>query len=155
MKSSLLHLVFVGGLAAALAGCTFPSSRRTVPASQANVLQRSEFGVVTSVREVNIEGQKGQLGMYGGGLLGGAAASGGRGVTGAVVRASGAVVGAVAGQAVEEVATRKRAQEITVRLDDGNTVTIVQESSTGLFVDGDRVRIINGGGQARVAMATN
>jgi outer membrane lipoprotein SlyB len=155
MKSSLLHLVFVGGLAAALAGCTFPSSRRTVPASQANVLQRSEFGVVTSVREVNIEGQKGQLGMYGGGLLGGAAASGGRGVTGAVVRASGAVVGAVAGQAVEEVATRKRAQEITVRLDDGNTVTIVQESSTGLFVDGDRVRIINGGGQARVALATN
>jgi len=154
MKTSLLHLVF-SGLAVALAGCTFPSSRRTVPASQANVLQRSEFGVVTSVREVNIEGQKGQLGMYGGGLLGGAAASGGRGVTGAVVRASGAVVGAVAGQAVEEVATRKRAQEITVRLDDGATVTIVQESSTGLFVDGDRVRIINGGGQARVAMATN
>ena len=155
MKSILPRLLLASGLAVVVAGCTFPSSRRTVPAGQANVLQRMELGVVTSVREVNIEGQKGQIGMYGGGLLGGAAASGGTGVSGAVVRASGAVVGAVAGQAVEEVATRKRAQEITVRLDDGSTVTVVQESSTGLFMDGDRVRVINGGGQARIAMATN
>lgn len=155
MKSIPSRLILATGLVVLAAGCTFPSSRRTVPAGQANVLQRSEMGVVTSVREVNIEGQKGQLGLFGGGVLGGAAASGGKGVSGAVVRASGAVVGAVAGQAVEEVATRKRAQEITVRLDDGSTVSVVQESSTGLFMDGDRVRVINGGGQARIAMATN
>ena len=99
---------------------------------QANVLQRAELGTVTSVREVNIEGQKGQLGMYGGGLMAAAAASGGRGVGGAVVQATGAVVGAVAGQAVEEVATRKAAQEINIRLDDGSTVTVTQEVSTGL-----------------------
>jgi outer membrane lipoprotein SlyB len=65
------------------------------------------------------------------------------------------VAGAVVGQAVEEVATRKRAQEITIRLDDGSTVSVTQESSTGLFMDGDRVRVINGGGHARVAMAIN
>ena len=57
---------------------------------------------MTSVREVNIEGQKGQLGLYGGGIMGAAAASGGRGVGGAVVQATGAVAGAVVGQAVEE-----------------------------------------------------
>ena len=67
----------------------------------------------------------------------------------------GAVVGAVAGQAIEEAVTRKHAQEINVRLDDGSSVTITQEVSTGLFMDGDRVRVINGGGNARVAMATN
>ena len=155
MKSKLPLFVLAGGLSVLFVGCTFPSSRRTVPSGQANVLQRSELGTLTSVREVNIEGQKGQIGMYGGGLVGGAAASGGRGVSGAVVRATGAVVGAVGGQAVEEVATRKRAQEISIRLDDGSTVTITQESSTGLFMDGDRVRVINGGGQARVAMASN
>jgi len=155
MKTKLPLLVLASGLSVAFVGCTFPSSRRTVPAGQANVLQRSELGVVTSVREVNIEGQKGQLGLFGGGMLGGAAASGGKGVSGAVVRAGGAVVGAVAGQAVEEVATRKRAQEISVRLDDGGTVTVVQEVTTGLFMDGDRVRVVNGGGQARIAMATN
>lgn len=154
MNTKLAVLV-LAGISIGLAGCTFPSSRRTVPSAQANVLQRAELGTVTSVREVNIEGQKGQLGMYGGGLIGAAAASGGRGVGGAVVQASGAVVGAVAGQAVEEAATRKRAQEITIRLDDGSTVTVTQESATGLFMDGDRVRVINGGGHARVAMATN
>lgn len=155
MKSKLPLFVLAGGLSVLFVGCTFPSSRRTVPSGQANVLQRAELGTVTSVREVNIEGQKGQIGMYGGGLVGGAAASVGHGVSGAVVRATGAVVGAVGGQAVEEVATRKRAQEISIRLDDGSTVTITQESSTGLFMDGDRVRVINGGGQARVAMASN
>jgi outer membrane lipoprotein SlyB len=155
MKTKLCVVILLSGISGVLVGCTFPSSRRTVPIGQANVLQRAELGTVTSVREVNIEGQKGQIGMYGGGLVGAAAASGGRGVSGAVVQATGAVVGAVAGQAVEEVATRKRAQEITIRLDDGNTVTVTQDTSTGLFMDGDRVRVINGGGQARVAMATN
>lgn len=155
MNSKLPLVVLLGSLAAMVAGCTFPSSRRTVPIGQANVLQRTELGTVTSVREVNIEGQKSNLGLYGGGLIGGAAASGGRGVGGAVAQAGGAVAGAVVGQAVEEAATRKRAQEITIRLDDGSTVTVTQESATGLFMDGDRVRVLNGGGHARVAMATN
>ena len=152
--NSKLAVLLITGISVGVAGCTFPSSRRTVPAAQANVLQRAELGTVTSVREVNIEGQKGQLGMYGGGIIGAAAGSGGRGVGGAVVQATSAVAGAVAGQAVEEVATRKRAQEITIRLDDGSTVTVTQESSTGLFMDGDRVRVLNGGGYARVSMAS-
>lgn len=155
MNSKLPLILLFGGFSAALAGCTFPSSRRTVSAAQANVLQKAELGTVTSVREVNIEGQKGQLGLYGGGLIGAAAGSGGRGVGGAVVQATSAVVGAVAGQAVEEVATRKRAQEISIRLDDGSTVSVTQEVTTGLFMDGDRVRVMNGGGYARVAIATN
>ena len=153
--NSKLSLLLLTGISVAVAGCTFPSSRGTIPAAQANVLQRAEFGTVTSVREVNIEGQKGQIGMYGGGLMGSAVASGGRGVGGAVAQATGAVVGAVAGQAVEEAATRKRAQEINIRLDDGSSVIVTQDSSSGLFMDGDRVRVINGGGQARVAMATH
>jgi len=151
---SLLSLAAAGVIVFA-SGCTFPSSRRSVPAAQANVLQRSELGVVTSVREVNIEGSKGQLGLYGGGIIGGAVASGGSGVAGRVTQAAGAVAGAVVGQAVEEVATRRVAQEITIRLDDGSTVTVTQEISTGRFIDGDRVRVINGGGNARVTMAVN
>ena len=155
MNPKLPRILLAGALVAALAGCTFPSSRRTVPIGQANVMSRVEVGTVTSVRQVNIEGQKSNLGMYGGGIIGGAAASGGKGVGGAVVQATGAVAGAIAGQAVEEAATRKYAQEITVRLDDGSTVVVTQEASTGLFMDGDRVRVLNGGGYARVTLATN
>ncbi len=153
--SSVLLLVIVSAVAASLAGCTFPSSRRVIPRSQANVLQRTDTGIVTSVREVTIEGERSNLGMYGGGVMGAAAASGGRGVGGAIGVAAAGVTGAIVGQATEEAVTRKRAQEITIRLDDGATVVVTQESSTGLFQDGDRVRVLNGGGGARVAMVTN
>jgi len=149
-----LPLVFAG-LMVFCAGCTFPSSRRTVPIGQANVLNRVEVGTVTRVRQVNIEGQKTGLGTVGGGIVGAAAASGGKGVGGAVMQAGGAVVGAIAGQAIEEAATRKYAQEITIRLDDGSTVVVTQEANSGLFQDGDRVRVLNGGGHARVTLATN
>lgn len=153
--SKLLQLAMTAGIAAALAGCTFPSSRRVIPRAQANVLQRADTGFVTSVREVTIEGERSNLGMYGGGIIGASAASGGRGVGGALGQAAAGVAGAVVGQATEEAVTRRRAQEITIRLDDGHTVVVTQESSTGLFQDGDRVQVLNGGGGARVAMQTN
>jgi outer membrane lipoprotein SlyB len=155
MKSNTLRVALGAGLVVLVAGCTYPSSRRTVPIGQANVMSRVEVGTVTSVRQVNIEGQKSGLGTFGGGIVGAAATSGGKGVGGALMQAGGAVAGAVAGQAVEEVATRKSAQEITIRLDDGSTVVVTQESTTGLFQDGDRVRVLNGGGHARVTLATN
>jgi outer membrane lipoprotein SlyB len=111
-------------------------------------MQNVDTGVVIGVREVNIEGQKSNLGLIGGGAIGAAAAKPavGSGRTAAVGQAVASVTGAVVGQAVEEVATRKRAQEITVRLDDGRTVVVTQEVSGGLYQDGDRVRIVNGGG---------
>ena len=138
-------------------GCTFPSTHRIVPRSQANVMQAAEIGTVTGVREVNIEGRKSNLGLIGGGAIGAAATKpgpdSGRGA--ALGQAAGAVAGAVAGQAIEEVATRERAQEITVRLDDGRTVVVTQESASGVFRDGDRVNVLNGRGGARVAMETS
>jgi outer membrane lipoprotein SlyB len=132
------------------AGCTFPSSRRVVPAAQAGTMQNVDTGVVIGVREVNIEGQKSNLGLFGGGVIGAAATkpASGSGRAAALGQAAATVGGAVAGQAVEEVATRKRAQEITVRLDDGRTVVVTQDVSGGLYQDGDRVRIVNGGGGA-------
>jgi outer membrane lipoprotein SlyB len=155
MKSHSVRLLFALFAAALVTGCTFPSSRRTVPGGQANVMQRVDTGVVVSVREVTIEGRRSQLGLVGGGLVGGALGSGGKGVGGAVVQAGSAVAGAVAGQAVEEAVTRKAAQEIFVRLDDGSTVTVTQESATGLYREGDRVRVVHGGGGARVTLQTN
>lgn len=156
MKTSISLPLVIVGMSLAFAGCSFPSSRPVIRGSQANVLQRVDTGVVTQVREVTIEGQKTNLGMYGGGVVGGAAASGvGRGVGNALATAGGAVAGALVGQATEEAITRKRAQEITIRLDDGTTAVITQEVSTGAFQDGDRVRVLNGNGSARVTMLLN
>lgn len=155
MKTHLPLVIVFGGLMVASVGCTFPSSRHTLPRSAAGSMAVERTGVVTNVREVNIEGRRTNLGMFGGGLVGSAAASGGSGVGGAVAQAGGAVVGAIAGQAIEEAATRDKAQEITVRLDDGRTVVVTQEVSTGLYQDGDRVRVLDSYGRARVSMAAN
>ncbi len=152
MKPMLQLALVLTGLA--VAGCTFPSSRNTIKASQAGVMQTVDTGTVTGVREVTIEGQKTQLGMYGGGLMGGAVGSGvGKGVGKSIASAAGAVGGAVVGQAVEEAATRKRAQEISIRMDDGRTIIVTQEVQGGLYQDGDRVRVIHSNGEARIAMA--
>lgn len=153
--NSKMVLVLVTVAVGGLVGCTLPSSRRTVSRAQANVMQNVLLGSVTRVQEVTIEGQRSNLGLYGGGLVGGAAGSGGSGVGGAVVQATSAVVGAVAGQAIEEAATRKRAQQITVQLDNGQIVSITQEHQGGLFRDGDRVRVLDGSaGTAVVVMDT-
>ena len=43
----------------------------------------------------------------------------------------------------------------TAQAQEAFQIDVTQESATGLFMDGDRVRVINGGGHARVAMASN
>src|SRR5688572_8767909 len=112
-----------GLLAGALlfaAGCTFPSSTAVVPSSQANQLQIADIGTVIKVTDMTIEGRRTIIGQAGGALIGGAAAS----PTGygpvskgqAIGVAAASIAGAVVGEAVEEYATRKQAQEITVLL---------------------------------------
>ena len=60
------------------------------------------------------------------------------------------IAGAAAGRALETAATRQQGIEITVRLDDGDTVAIVQSASVG-FSSGERVNVLRrGNGQARV-----
>lgn len=110
------------------------------------------MGVVESVRGVQIAGSKSGVGTGAGAVVGGVAGSNigeGKGsVVGAVV---GAVVGGMAGSAIEKGATRKNGLEITVRLDSGRTVAIVQEDTGEDFRVGDRVRVLESGGEARVA----
>ena len=63
----------------------------------------------------------------------------------------GAVAGGVAGHAIEEHATKKNGLELTVRLDSGRTIAIVQEDTGESFRVGDRVRLLESGGTARIS----
>lgn len=107
-------------------------------------------GVVESVRDVTLEGTRSGVGTVAGGALGGLAGSNigqGRGsVAGAIV---GAVVGGVAGHALEERATRETGQELTIRLDNGRTISVVQGGAER-FQPGERVRVLSGQGETRV-----
>lgn len=138
------------------AGCTFPSKSRTVARSQVGVMHNVDLGRVVQVRKVVIDGEKTLLGMSGGAAVGGAAGfpGAGAGTGDYVVQAAAAVVGAVAGQAIEEAATRKEGQELTIVLDSGSTVVIIQEADDGLYREGDRVQVNHSNnGEASVRLA--
>jgi outer membrane lipoprotein SlyB len=152
MKTSQLRIVvLLGGLTVALAGCTFPSRTSIYDRNSAGRSMTVDTGDVISVREVQVSGRTTIIGVGGGGLVGGAAASGGSGVGGAVVQAAGAGGGAIMGEAVEEVATRRTAQEVTIKLSNGDTIAVVQEiSKEGRFSVGEHVQVLQGGGGTTV-----
>ena len=136
---------------ALLAGCASGLGSGDYERKEARRVYEVKMGVVESVRAVKLEGTDSKVGTVAGGVVGGVAGSsvgGGKGsAIGAVL---GAVAGGVAGAAAEEAITRKPGIEVVVRLDSGRTIAVVQEDTGESFVRGDRVRILESGGQARV-----
>ena len=137
---------------AVLAGCASGRGSGDYERSEARRVYEVKMGVVEHVRAVKLEGTASGIGTAAGGAIGGIAGStAGSGKGSAVGAVLGAVVGGLAGAATEEVTTRKTGQEITVRLDGGRTIAVVQEDSGEKFAVGERVRILESGGQARVS----
>jgi len=141
----------------ALTGCTMPSSGPMVPPSQVGVAAEISQGTVIISEPVTIEGDRTGVGSAGGAGVGGAgavAATGGGGTEAIIAGAVGAVAGAVVGQAVEERVTRAQGQRVTIRMDDGRIIEVVQEANEGVFMEGDRVNVAIGAGNTRVSMVT-
>jgi outer membrane lipoprotein SlyB len=80
----------------------------------------------------------------------GASAIGNGGVGTALASAGGAVVGMIGGREIEKAVTRKAGLEITIQLDNGDTIVVVQEKKEGGFADGDHVRVMMGGNNTHV-----
>lgn len=113
--------------------------------------QTVRTGVVTSVRMVKIEGSTtgGSLvGAAAGGLLGNQIGSGsGR----TIATVGGALLGGAAGSHVGQNVTSRQGVEIEVRLDQGGSVSIVQQyNPRETFARGDRVRVLTNAGRDRV-----
>ncbi len=141
----LLPLVLLG------AGCASGLGSGDYERREARRVYEVKMGVVENVRSVRLEGTESGVGAVTGAAVGGIAGSEiGKGKGSAVGAVLGAVVGGVAGAAAEEALTRKSGLEITVRLDSGRTIAVVQEDTGERFTVGDRVRILESGGQARV-----
>lgn len=139
-------------LAAAIAGCASSNSGDVYSRSETRRVQTVKMGVVEGIRVVKIEGTKSPVGTGAGAVVGGVAGSSigeGKGsLIGAVV---GAVAGGLAGSALEEGVTRKDGEEITVKLDSGTMIAVVQEVSDEKFYPGDRVRVLESGGETRIS----
>lgn len=134
-----------------VAGCTPRSMSGDVYSRErAQRIQTIEYGEVIEVRQVLIEGTKSGVGTLAGGVLGGAVGSGiGRGAGSTIGVVGGAIVGGLAGSAVEEGATQQPGVEVTIRMDTGRTIALVQGIDPPVGV-GDRVKVLrNPDGSAR------
>lgn len=154
MIAGLRNSSFVAALALALAACApIPPGPDVYWPGQAGRALSVEFGVVEAVRDVRIGGSRSGAGVAGGAAIGSIAGSYAGGswnanVVGSIV---GAILGGILGGAIEEGATQRPAVEITVRLDGGAVVAVVQDVEEPRFQPGDRVRVLSDGAMTRVA----
>jgi outer membrane lipoprotein SlyB len=149
MKSLLWIAIALTGLM--LVGCASSNSGAVYSRDEARKVQTVKTGVIEGVRQVKLEGTKSPIGTIAGGAVGGIAGGsigGGRGS--AIAAVIGAVAGGLAGSALEEGVTRKDALEITVKLDGGGLIAIVQEADEPFNI-GEKVRIIENGENSRVS----
>lgn len=138
-------------LALALGGCASGLGGGTYERAEARRAMTVEYGTVEAVRAVRLEGTKTAIGPVAGAAVGGIAGSGiGGGRGQAVATVIGAVAGGVAGAAIEEGTTRKPGVEVTVRLQSGRLLAVVQEDEGEEFRPGERVRVVRDGGTTRV-----
>jgi outer membrane lipoprotein SlyB len=148
----ITRLLAIGLFTGMIAACASSNSGSVYSRDEARKVQTVKTGVVESVRQVKLEGTKSPVGTIAGGAVGGIAGSsiGGDGKSGAVGAVIGAVVGGIAGAMAEEGITRKDGLEITVKLDGGGLIAIVQEADE-VFKAGEKVRILESGGVSRVS----
>jgi len=135
-------IVSIFAVVALLSGCASSKSGEVYTRAEARQVMTVQLGVVEFVKEVQVEGSKSGIGAAAGGIIGGVAGStigGGKGSTLAAL--GGAIGGAVIGHVAEGKITDFNGLEITVKLDNGDVMAVVQENDVP-FAVGDRVRVL-------------
>jgi outer membrane lipoprotein SlyB len=138
-----------------VSGCAKPSASANVYTyNQAQRDQVMRNGTVVNVRPITIQKEATSgAGMVAGGVAGGVVGSAIGGGTGrSLAILGGAVLGALAGDVVEERVGKKDGLEITVKLDNGETRVIAQEADVSIVLN-QRVQVISGVGPTRVVPA--
>ncbi|MBM3350653.1 MAG: glycine zipper 2TM domain-containing protein [Betaproteobacteria bacterium] len=147
----IFRLIVMGVLSLLMIACASSNSGSVYSRDEARKVHTVKTGIVESVRQVKLEGTKSAVGAVAGGAVGGVAGSSiGHGKGSTIAAVVGAVAGAIAGSAIEEGITRKDGIEITVKIDGGGLVAIVQEADEE-FKAGDKVRLLESGGTTRVS----
>ena len=153
MKCSIGIFLSIGLVCFSLTGCVSGLEGSSYSRSEARQIQQVEFGAILSTKPVIIEGQRTDWGELSGVIIGGIAGSSvGEGKGQQIATTLGAIGGAVAASVVEEKATRVQGLELTVKMDSGKILSIVQEvDEINQFQKGQRVRILMQGSLARVS----
>ena len=139
-----------------LASCASQTGR-SYTSGQTRKASEVYMGAITHLNAAYIDNNPTGVGTLGGAVVGGVVGSAagnpkwsyaGR----TLMTLGGAVIGALAGTGVEKALNSKDALEIEVDLDNGQTLSIVQElgDEERSFAVGDRVRVLRSGDSARV-----
>ena len=141
-------------LVALLSACA-TSSPDVISRQDAQVAAQVQDGVIISIRPVTVDGSQTGMGAAAGGVVGAMVGSGGSSIqrekTSLGILAG--VVGAVAGNAIERLATKEEAVEIIVQLRNGDRRAIVQAKGNETLLAGDPVIIVTSGNKIRVTRA--
>jgi outer membrane lipoprotein SlyB len=138
-------------LGAALAtGCAYHRGSGDYRGYEVMGEQSVRFGVVETVRDVRIMPANTGIGASSGAFIGGVAGSHVGGGSGQIVGAiAGTVLGSIIGYNAEQQANEIPGVEVTVLLDSGKYIAVVQQAGEA-FRAGDRVRVLTGRDAIRV-----
>ncbi len=139
---SLLAASLVCGLTA----CAPVNTNSTYSSYDIGRTANLSYGVIVSMRNVEVQGQPTGIGTMGGVAVGATTGSLlGRGDprAGIVGVIAGAIVGGIAGSAIEASANTGYAVEFIIREDSGQTISVVQTNEDG-FRPGERVVMTRG-----------
>ncbi len=153
MRNTVQSLVLVVAVTVLSACAT--SSPDVISRQDAQVAAQVQDGTVISIRPVTVDGSQSGMGAAAGGIVGAAVGTGGstiqREKIGLGVLAG--VAGALAGNAIERMATKEEAFEIIVQLRNGDRRAIVQAKGNETLVAGESVVIVTSGNKVRVSRA--
>ena len=137
--------------------CTTDLTGTSYSSQEARQMQVVRFGSVYEVRPVKLSGSEGEIGTLAGAATGGIVAGSniGGGSGSSVAAIAGALAGGVLGNMAEKKLTAKQGLEITVKLEDGSYVSVVQEADPNNALNpGDKVKVMTQGrGNSRVVKA--
>ena len=157
MVNAMLHPTSILVLSIALlAGACAPLPPEGTPVYapyQAQRPQTVEMGYVEALKPVRIGGSRSGAGAATGAFVGGVGGSfvGGSWEANVAGMIIGTILGAITGAAIEEGSTARDGYEVSVRLDNGGLLVVVQDAAVDALKAGDRVRVVSDGVTARVA----
>jgi outer membrane lipoprotein SlyB len=145
------NLIACALAAALVAGCEYHAGSADYRGYEAMGEQSVRFGVVEAVRDVRIRPHDSGVGTTAGAFIGGIAGSHVGGGSGEIVGAiAGTVIGSIIGYNAEQAANEVPGVEVTVLLDSGRYIAVVQQAAGETFRQGERVRILGGRNSTRV-----
>lgn len=157
MKSSLsLILVLAAGLGVGACASAQIGGGNTVSRNQVQQQAQVYTGTVIDAVEVTIEGTRSGAGAVGGAVAGAVVGSqiGGTSSDRAIAGTAGAIIGAVAGDAIEEGVTKQKGVTYTIRYDGSRETVQITQGLDPFMPRGTRVQVaIYPDGSAKVTPA--